>query len=171
MVSEYIAERPAADQDEAHQHNWIRKAEIATREMAAGEVYCDRDFLTSLGFAYSTADRGLLSRRTAWALEHLANGRLVVGDAYLVLDVTPGLSLERRFGTLCCEHPWSRPHVLERLRRFYLSPLDALRRIDGHLAMAFASARWRFIRGEAMTPAEVAALAENLAEEVMRSRS
>jgi hypothetical protein len=64
--------------------------------------------------------------------------------------------------------PWSCPAELERLRRCYLSPLDALDRIDDDLAAAFAYARWCLTSGEATTPEELAVFAERLAEEVMR---
>ncbi len=168
VVGEYVSERPGVDDDEAHQRNWIAKTAIAGRAAASGDVFCDRDFLTSLAFACSIADRDLLRERIAWALTHLAAGRLVVGDAYVVLDVTPRLSLARRTGQLSSEHPWSRPAELKRLRRFYLSPPEALGRMDRDLGAAFAGARWCSASGEAMTPEQVAVLAERLAEEVAR---
>lgn len=166
VVGEYVAERPGVDDDEAHQRNWIAKTAIATRLAPTSAVFCDRDFLTSLAFAYSIADRGLLSQRVSWALTHLAAGRLVVGDAYLVLDVTPLLSLARRSGRLSSSHPWSRRSELERLRRFYRSPLDALREIDEDLGAAFGSAPWWFASGMSR-PEDTAALAERLASEVI----
>jgi thymidylate kinase len=168
VVGEYVSERPCVDDDEAHQRNWIAKRAIAARAATSGNVFCDRDFLTSLAFACSIADRGLIRERIAWALTHLAAGRLVVGDAYLVLDATPSLSLARRAAQLSSEHPWSRFPELERLRRFYLSPLEALRRMDLDLAAAFAGSLWRSTSGEATSPEQVAVLAERLAEEVTR---
>ena len=92
-------------------------------------------------------------------------GRLLVGDAYLVLDVTPRLSVARRAGQLRSEHPWSRLTDLERLRRFYLAPLDALRLMDADLAAAFAGARWCSASGEGTTPEQVAVSAARLTEE------
>jgi len=117
VVGEYVSERPGVHDDEAHQRNWIAKTAIAARAATSGDVFCDRDFLTSLAFACSIADSKLLRERIAWAMTHLAAGRLVVGNAYVVLDVTPRLSLARRAGRLSPEHPWSWPAELERLRR------------------------------------------------------
>jgi thymidylate kinase len=168
VVGEYVTEHPSVEDDHAHQRNWIAKTAIAVPASTAGDVFCDRDFLTSLAFAYSIDDRDLLARRAAWASTHLAAGRLVIGDTYLVLDITPQLSLARRESRLSSAHPWSCPPELERLRRFYLSPLDALEWIDDDLAAAFACARWYLTSGEATTPDELAVLAERLAEEVSR---
>jgi thymidylate kinase len=168
VVGEYVSGRPGVDDDEAHQGNWIAKTTIAARAARSGDVFCDRDFLTSLAFACSIADSKLLRERIAWAMTHMAAGRLVVGDAYLVLDATPSLSLARRAAQLSSKHPWSRFPELERLRRFYLSPLDALGRMDVDLAAAFAGARWCSASGETTTPKQVAVLAQRLAEEVSR---
>ena len=168
VVGEYIAERPGVEDDEGHQRNWIAKAAIAALAMASDHVFCDRDFVTSLAFAVSIDDSDLLRERTTWALAHLAAGRLAVGDAYLVLDVTPGVSLARRTGRLSPEHAWCRPRHLERLRGFYQSPLDSLCRIDAALGEAFARAHWFFASGEATAPQQVAELAERLADQIAR---
>jgi thymidylate kinase len=166
VVGEYLCERPGVDEDQAHQGNWITKATVADRAVAEGHVFCDRDFLSSLAFAWSIADRELIARRAAWALTELAVGRLLVGGAYVVLDVTPQLSLARRARQLDSEHPWSRAAELERLRRFYLAPVEALRLMDSELAMAFASVRWCLVSGEESTPDQVADSAARLAEEL-----
>jgi thymidylate kinase len=165
VVGEYLAERPGVDDDSAHQRNWIAKTTITVRAARSGRVFCDRDFLTSLAFACSIADGELIARRTAWALTHLGAGRLMVGDVYLVLDITPGLSLARRAGQLSSEHPWSRPAELERLHRFYRAPLEVLARMDSDLEAAFAGARWCSVSGEETTPEQVAGLAARLADE------
>jgi thymidylate kinase len=166
VVGEYLSERPGVNEDEAHQRNWIAKASVTSAALAQGHVFCDRDFLTSLAFAWSVADRELIARRSSWALRHLAAGQLVVGDAYLVLDVAPSVSLARRAGQLVVGHPWSRLVELERLRRFYLSPLEALSGIDVELAAAFAGARWCDVSGDKTTPEAVVTSALGLAEEL-----
>lgn len=168
VVGEYLCERPEVDEDEAHQENWIAKAAVTSRAATQGHVFCDRDFLSSLAFAWSIADHELIARRTAWALTQLAAGRLLVGGAYVVLDVTPQTSLARRDGQLDSEHPWSRVAELERLRRFYLAPAEVLRLMGADLAMAFASVRWCPISGEGSTPDQVANSAARLAEELGR---
>jgi hypothetical protein len=164
IVGEYLCARPGVDDDEAHQGNWIAKAAVSAAAVTRGHVFCDRDFLSSLAFAWSIADRELVARRTGWALSNLAAGRLVVGGAYVVLDVTPQLSLVRRAGQLRSEHPWSRVPELERLRRFYMAPAEALRLMDSDLEAAFASTGWHAVSGES-TPEQVASCAARLAEE------
>ena len=165
VVAEYVSDRPGVEDDEAHQRNWIAKTAVAIDLAREGPVFSDRDALTSLAFAFSIEDPGLLSRRIAWARTHLAAGNLVVADVYLVLDIDPRRSLTRRAGWLCPAHPWSRPLELGRLRRFYRSPVEELAMIDTDLGAAFERARWCLSSG--MCPPEAtAAIAERLAREV-----
>ncbi|MGH7383354.1 MAG: hypothetical protein ACREKR_14210, partial [Candidatus Methylomirabilales bacterium] len=47
---------PTVDDDAGHQHNWLRKhhqVQIARRN---GPVFCDRDWLSALAYAYTISD-------------------------------------------------------------------------------------------------------------------
>ena len=60
-----IALHPPVDDDDAHQQNWLRKTAQCTARLAhGGMVYADRDWLSSLSYAYSiaAADGGALLR-------------------------------------------------------------------------------------------------------------
>jgi predicted ATPase len=57
VVGEYLCARPGVDEDEAHQGNWIAKAEVSAEAVTRGHVFCDRDFLSWLAFAWSIAAR------------------------------------------------------------------------------------------------------------------
>ena len=49
-----VSQHPAVADDDAHQHNWLRKAAWCTARLAGGDaVYADRDWLSSLSYAYS----------------------------------------------------------------------------------------------------------------------
>ena len=107
--------------EDGHLANWLRKS--AQLRERTGPVWVDRDWLTALAWAAST--RGL-AERAAWAYQHLAAGLLLLPRRWVVLDLPPCLSLQRRAGRLEACHPWSDPRVLECLRVFYRDPVTAL---------------------------------------------
>ncbi|MGH3253029.1 MAG: hypothetical protein ACRDOI_43395, partial [Trebonia sp.] len=133
---------PAIDDDDAHQLNWLRKAARCTSLLDRSPVvYADRDWLSSLSYAYSTApgDRGeLLARRVSWACLHLADGTLLLPGLYALFDLRAATSVARRTGRLRTGHPWNQPEALDRLREFYLDPVSALRPVSPELADALA---------------------------------
>lgn len=133
-----VEQHPVVADDDAHQANWLRKHRQVTCATAA-TVVLDRDWLTSLAFAYSVDDAELLASRTRWALGHLRQGTLAVADHYVVLHVDPVESLRRRSGRLDHAHPWSRVRALRRLAEFYAAPQSIL---AGELAARLAAARW-----------------------------
>lgn len=151
-----LAEHPAVHDDDAHQANWLRKAAQAAHALRTvdGPVFVDRDWLSSLAYAYSIADTDhgrLLRQRGIWARENLAGGRLLLADFYVVfqLGVTP--SLRRRTGTLRGAHPWSHPRALKRLQTFYQAPTQIIRRLDPVLGAQLRQATWRSLPGIAST--------------------
>jgi thymidylate kinase len=125
-----ISEHPPVDDDDAHQANWTRKAAQCTALLAAGQtVYADRDWLSSLSHAYSTApadDGALLARRARWVLAGLRESRLLLPGLYVIFDLDPAASLHRRAGRLRPGHPWNDPQALQRLRDFYTDPAGAI---------------------------------------------
>lgn len=133
-----VRAHPEVDDDDAHQLNWLRKAARCTSLLDRSPVvYADRDWLSSLSYAYSTApaDCGtLLTRRVSWARRHLADGTLLLPGLYVLFDLDPAASLARRVGRLRPGHPWSRPETLDRLRHFYRDPVRALRPFTPELA-------------------------------------
>jgi thymidylate kinase len=137
-----IGEHPRVEDDDAHQANWIRKASQCKTALGTGVVYADRDWISSLAYAYSAAaaDSGaLLHRRCTWAAESLRDGRLLLPGAYVIFDLDPQASLQRRARRLRPGHPWSYPGPLERLRGFYAAPADALSKTHPGLADTIAS--------------------------------
>lgn len=122
-------EHPAVNDDVAHQSNWLRKSAQARALASAdtpGPMFVDRDWLSSLAYAYSIADTDdgtLLRERIFWANKHLTIGNLLLPDTYAIFDLDGPTSLHRRSATLRPDHPWSRPNALQRLRNFYRSPL------------------------------------------------
>ncbi|MFE6508129.1 AAA family ATPase [Nocardioides sp. NPDC057764] len=149
------AEHPEVDHDAAHQRNWLRKHQLAATWPSrdpAGErpydaVWMDRDWITSLAYAYSlteetSAGRDLMAGRCRWALDHLTTDGLAVPAAYLVLMIDPAQSLQRRRGRLERTHPWSHPAPLQRLAEFYRDPAAAIERFSPGLAAAAAAADW-----------------------------
>jgi predicted ATPase len=138
-----IAAHPDIGDDDAHQRNWLRKAAQCTARLArCPVVYADRDWLSSLSYAHSTAadDGGaLLAHRAAWAARHLDAGTLLLPAAYAVFDLDPAASLARRASRLRAGHPWNQPQSLERLREFYRDPAGCLRPVSSELAAALGT--------------------------------
>ena len=140
-------EHPDVDHDDAHQSNWIRKHRLAAEIGESGVVWMDRDWITSLAYAYSLteetgAGRELMADRCRWALDHLTTGRLAVATTYLVLLIDPAQSLQRRRGRLEPAHPWSHPGPLRRLAAFYSDPTAVIATFNAALAAAAAAADW-----------------------------
>lgn len=135
-----IALHPPVDDDDAHQQNWLRKTAQCTARLAeGGPVYADRDWLSSLSYAYSTAaaDGGaLLRQRAAWAARRLRDGSLLLPGIYVIFDLDPATSLDRRATRLRPGHPWNHPGPLRRLRDFYTCPSQALDPAHPGLAQA-----------------------------------
>lgn len=140
-----IAMHPPVDDDDAHQQNWLRKTAQCTARLArGGTVYADRDWLSSLSYAYSItpADGGaLLQQRATWAATSLREGSLVLPGIYVVFDLDPATSLARRASRLRAGHPWNDPSSLQRLRDFYASPSRAFDPVDPGLAQALRRPR------------------------------
>jgi thymidylate kinase len=134
-----IGDHPGVSDDDAHQANWLRKAAQCTTRLAnCPVVYADRDWLSSLSYAYTGSDRELLARRARWAARHLNGGTLLLPDVYAVFDLDPAASLSRRAGRLRPSHPWNQPAALGRLRDFYRDPARAVRPACPELAAALA---------------------------------
>lgn len=135
-----VGSHPAVAADDAHQHNWLRKtAQCSVRLSHGSTVYVDRDWLSSLSYAYSIAcaDSGaLLRQRCIWTASRLRDGGLLLPSVYVMFDIDPRTSLRRRSGRLRPGHPWNRPDALRRLREFYTSLSDVLFPIHPGLAMA-----------------------------------
>lgn len=108
---------PGHGDEDSHLANWLCKAD-QLRERTR-PVWVDRDWLTALAWSASTDG---LARRAAWAFRHLTAGQLSPPHRWIILDLPPHLSLQRRADRLQPGHPWSDPAVLTRLRAFYLDP-------------------------------------------------
>ena len=138
-----VSAHPDVGDDDAHQRNWLRKAAQCSALLGRHPVvYADRDWLSSLSYAYCTApdDGGaMLSRRAAWAGRHLSDGSLLLPGAYVIFDLDPETSITRRAGRPRPGHPWNRPQALARLREFYRDPARSLRPASGELADAVAA--------------------------------
>jgi predicted ATPase len=159
-----ISAHPPVDDDDAHQQNWLRKTAQCTARLAhGGTVYADRDWLSSLSYAYSTAaadDGALLRHRAAWAASRLQEGSLVLPGIYVILDLDPATSLDRRASRLRLGHPWNHPCSLQRLRDFYTCPSRALEPVDPSLAQALRQPH----RADICGTADPRQIAERLAE-------
>ena len=162
-----VSAHPDVSDDDAHQLNWLRKAAQSTARLVHNPVvYADRDWLSALSYAYSSAaaDGGaLLAERAAWAERHLADGTLVLPGTYAVYDIDPAASLARRAGRLCPGHPWNQLKALERLRDFYVEPSRALQPVSVALAVALSRPSRIDISGRADRAAVLASLS-SLAE-------
>jgi hypothetical protein len=146
-----INQHPPITDDDAHQQNWLRKAaQCATHLAHSGIIYADRDWLSSLSYAYSIAptDNGtLLAHRAAWAAGHLDAGTLLLPGTYVIFSLDPATSLHRRAHRLRPGHPWNNPATLYRLRDFYTDPAGALHLIHPGLAAALRQPGWITISG------------------------
>lgn len=147
-------QHPDLHDENAHLANWLRKS-TQLREMT-GPVWVDRDWLTALAWAASTTG---LAERVSWAYGHLTGGRLVAPRRWIVLDLPPAVSLQRRHGRLAAGHPWSDATVLGRLRRFYRDPAVALEGIHPPLA-ALAAAVPLLVVDASVAPDELASAVE-----------
>lgn len=142
-----LDEHPAVDDDRAHQANWLRKHRAAIDRRSAGAtVFVDRDWLTSLAYAYSIRDDELLARRADWAIRHLRAGALALPSAYVVVHVDADESLRRRARQLRPNHPWSRPNPLRRLAAFYRDPATAMANVNNDLTNKLDAATWRHLQ-------------------------
>jgi len=154
-----ISQHPPVTDDDAHQGNWVRKAAQATaRPAGGGSVYTDRDWLSSLSYAYSIApaDGGaLLAQRTIWAARHLGDGSLLLPGTYVIFSLDPATSLHRRTGRLRPGHPWTNPTTLQRLAGFYTNPSQALHPVHPGIAEALHQPTWVRLCGHS-DPHEVA---------------
>jgi len=146
-----VASHPGTSDDDAHQANWPRKAAMCTQLLRAGRVvYADRDWVSSLAYAYSVSAGStseLLRERAQWAARCLAESRLLLPARYLVFDLDPQTSLTRRAATLRAGHPWTTLAALERLRDFYRDPARALSPVSPELAALMSSREWLHIDG------------------------
>jgi predicted ATPase len=161
-----ISAHPHVGDDDAHQRNWLRKAnQCAALLVRNPVVFADRDWLSSLSYAFSTApaDGGaLLSQRATWAAAHLNDGTLLLPGAYAIFDLDPSASLARRASRLRPGHPWNQPGALDRLREFYRDPAAALRPVSGQLAAALITPARISVPGQG-NPDNVLALVASLA--------
>ncbi len=124
-----LRQHPPHDEDVAHLANWLRKN--SQLSLYAGSVWVDRDWLTALAWSASTSG---LAERSTWVHDNLVEGRLALPQRWIILDVPPDVSLQRRAPRLQAEHPWSQAAILERLRRFYLDPVATLGHAHPRLA-------------------------------------
>ncbi len=145
-----IEAHPAVDDDAGHQQNWLLKHHQVHAARHRGPVYVDRDWLSALAYAYSTAadDHGaLLATRTRWVSDCLAHGNLTLGDTYVLFQLDPTVSLGRRARRLTPGHPWSSLPGLVRLVTFYTDPATALAPVHPELARRMWTATWHRLRG------------------------
>lgn len=117
-----IHAHPDVGDDAGRQRNWLRKHHQVHAARRNGPVFCDRDWLSALAYAYSVADTDhgeLLDSRARWASDCLDHGDLTLASTYIVFQVDPTISLQRRANRLTPLHPWSGLHGLIRLAAFY----------------------------------------------------
>jgi AAA domain-containing protein len=136
-----ISAHPRIDDDDAHQHNWLRKSAQCAAHLARSDstVIADRDWLSSLSYAWSASapgDYATLQQRAGWAWTCLLAGQLLLPGTYVIFDLDPATSLTRRRDRLRHGHPWNGHGPLGRLRDFYASPADAILPIHPGLAHA-----------------------------------
>ncbi|MGH3719561.1 MAG: hypothetical protein ACRDRI_12135 [Pseudonocardiaceae bacterium] len=143
-----IEAHPTVDDDAGHQRNWLRKNHHIQVARRHGPVFCDRDWLSALAYAYSVTDGGhLLASRTRWASDGLDCGKLTLASTYVVFSLDPTISLHRRADRLTPGHPWSSLPGLVRLAAFYADPTEALAPVHPDLATRLRTATWHPLRG------------------------
>jgi ATPase subunit of ABC transporter with duplicated ATPase domains len=159
-----IASHPAVDDDAAHQRNWLIKNEQASSVRGQQRaVWLDRDWISSLAYAYSLGDRQLLAARAKWAFECLDAGDLTTADTYVVLHVDPAASLARRASRLNAGHIWSTAAGLLELHGFYADPIRAIARVHRQLALRVGTAHWEHLQHPTIAEAVDALEREGLA--------
>ncbi|MGH3623096.1 MAG: AAA family ATPase [Sciscionella sp.] len=145
-----IEAHPHVDDDAGHQHNWLLKHHQVHAARRHGPVFCDRDWLSALAYAYSVADDdhgALLATRTRWASDCLDRGDLSLDSTYVVFQLDPVVSLRRRAHRLTPGHPWSSLPALIRLATFYTDPATALAPVHPELAARLRTTTWHPLRG------------------------
>lgn len=148
-----IHAHPAVDDDAGHQRNWLRKHHQVHAARRNGPVFCDRDWLSALAYAYSVADTDhgeLLHSRARWASDCLDHGDLTLASTYIVFQLDPHISLHRRTNRLTPRHPWSSLSGLIRLATFYADPANAVSAAHPDLAARLRSASWHSLRGHSL---------------------
>ncbi len=148
-----IQAHPDVGDDAGHQRNWLRKHHQVHAARRNGPVFCDRDWLSALAYAYSVADTDhgeLLRSRAQWASDCLDHGDLTLASTYIVFQVDPTISLQRRANRLTPRHPWSGLPGLIRLAAFYDDPAHAVAPAHPELAARLRSARWHPLRGHSL---------------------
>jgi hypothetical protein len=144
-----IQAHPAVDDDAGHQHNWLRKHHQVHAARHHGPVICDRDWFSALAYAYSVADTDhgeLLRSRAHRASDCLDHGDLTLASTYIVFQLDPTISLQRRANRLTPRHPWSGLPGLIRLAAFYADPADAVAPTHPDLAAQLRDASWHPLR-------------------------
>lgn len=144
VVPEYVVNHgmpPAPEDDNAHQQNWERKEQLLGATSAPRPVIVDRNFLSSLAYAYSirSSNHGaqLLVERIGWCRERLASGQFEHPKVYCIFDCPIQLSLSRRGIVQPGEHSWTTWQVLRELRHFYAIMPETLG--DLHPALTFGN--------------------------------
>lgn len=148
-----IQQHPDVDDDAGHQHNWRCKHHQVDAARQHGPVFCDRDWLSAVAYAYSIAgtDRGeLLRSRAHWAAACLDRGDLTLASTYIVFHLDPTLSLQRRANRLTPRHPWSTLPGLTRLAAFYTDPAQAVAPVHPELGARLRVASWHPLRDYAV---------------------
>lgn len=148
-----IQAHPDVGDDAGHQRNWLRKHHQVHAARRNGPVFCDRDWLSALAYAYSVADTDhgeLLDRRARWAFDCLDHGDLTLGSTYIVFQLDPTISLQRRASRLTPRHPWSSLPGLIRLAEFYADPAHVVAPAHPDLAARLRSASWHPRHGHSL---------------------
>jgi predicted ATPase len=142
-----IEAHPTVDDDAGHQYNWLRKHHQVQSGCCYSPVFCDRDWLSALAYAYSVTDGGdLLTSRAGWVSNCLDRKALTLASTYVVFQLDPRVSLHRRAGRLTPGHPWSSRPGLVRLATFYTDPVEVLAPVHPDLAARLRTATWHPLR-------------------------
>lgn len=148
-----VGDHPGIGDHVEHLHNWLIKHHQVRTARHRGPVFCDRDWLSSLAYAFSLADgTELFTERSRWVLDRLARGELVVGDVYVVFHLDPRISLQRRQNRLPPGHPWSSLPGLTRLAEFYANPPAAVATTCPQLAALLRHATWHSVTRMPLEP-------------------